>query len=51
LAHRQYGIASASAFVVRPDTYIGYRGRPVDADRLMADLARRLPAMSRAAAR
>jgi 2-polyprenyl-6-methoxyphenol hydroxylase-like FAD-dependent oxidoreductase len=41
-AHRQYGITAASAFVVRPDKYIGYRGRPVDADRLMADLARRL---------
>ncbi len=50
-AHRQYGVASASAFVVRPDKYIGYRGRPVDADRLIADLARRLPAMSRAGAR
>jgi hypothetical protein len=42
-AHRQYGVTSASAFVIRPDKYIGYRGRPVDADRLMADLARRLP--------
>jgi 2-polyprenyl-6-methoxyphenol hydroxylase-like FAD-dependent oxidoreductase len=41
-AHRQYGATSASAFIVRPDKYIGYRGRPVDADRLMADLARRL---------
>ncbi|HKH51271.1 MAG TPA: FAD-dependent monooxygenase [Mycobacterium sp.] len=46
-AHRQYGVASASAFVIRPDKYIGYRGRPVDADRLRADLKRRLP--SRAA--
>ena len=50
LAHRQYGIASACAFVIRPDKYIGYRGRPVDVDRLMADLARRLPAASRARA-
>jgi 2-polyprenyl-6-methoxyphenol hydroxylase-like FAD-dependent oxidoreductase len=50
-AHRQYGVTSASAFVIRPDKYIGYRGRPVDADRLMADLARRLPALSRAGAR
>jgi 2-polyprenyl-6-methoxyphenol hydroxylase-like FAD-dependent oxidoreductase len=50
-AHRQYGITSAGAFVIRPDKYIGYRGRPVDADRLMADLARRLPAASRAGAR
>jgi 2-polyprenyl-6-methoxyphenol hydroxylase-like FAD-dependent oxidoreductase len=50
-AHRQYGIATACAFVVRPDKYIGYRGRPVDVDRLMADLARRLPAASRAVAR
>lgn len=41
-AHRQYGVSTASAFVVRPDKYIGYRGRPVDADRLMADLERRL---------
>jgi len=43
-AHRQYGVSSASAFVIRPDKYIGYRGRPVDADRLLADLARRLVA-------
>jgi 2-polyprenyl-6-methoxyphenol hydroxylase-like FAD-dependent oxidoreductase len=45
-AHRQYGIASPCAFVVRPDKYIGYRGRPADpadVNRLMADLARRLP--------
>jgi 2-polyprenyl-6-methoxyphenol hydroxylase-like FAD-dependent oxidoreductase len=42
-AHRQYGISEASAFVVRPDKHIGYRGKPVDTDRLMADLARRLP--------
>lgn len=41
-AHRQYGISSASAFVVRPDAHIGYRGCPVDADQVMADLARRL---------
>src|SRR6201991_2725358 len=37
-AHRQYGVDAASAFVVRPDKYIGYRGRPVDLDRLRADL-------------
>jgi hypothetical protein len=43
-AHRQYGVTSASAFVVRPDKYIGYRGRPVDVDRLRADLDRRLVA-------
>jgi len=43
-AHRQYGVTSACAFVVRPDKYIGYRGRPFDADRLTADLARRLVA-------
>jgi 2-polyprenyl-6-methoxyphenol hydroxylase-like FAD-dependent oxidoreductase len=41
-AHRQYGVGSACAFVVRPDSYVGYRGRPVDVDRLMTDLARRL---------
>ncbi|HET7666851.1 MAG TPA: FAD-dependent monooxygenase [Mycobacterium sp.] len=46
-AHHQYGVIMPSAFVIRPDKYVGYRGRPVDADRLMADLARRLP--SRAA--
>lgn len=46
-AHRQYGVSSAGAFVIRPDKYIGYRGRPVDVDRLLADLARRLPAASR----
>jgi hypothetical protein len=50
-AHRQFGTTSACAFIVRPDAYIGYRGRPVDADRVMADLARRLPAMSRAVPR
>jgi 2-polyprenyl-6-methoxyphenol hydroxylase-like FAD-dependent oxidoreductase len=49
-AQRQYGVASACVFVIRPDKYIGYRGRPVDVDRLMADLARRLPATSRARA-
>ncbi|PXX08513.1 FAD-dependent monooxygenase [Mycolicibacterium moriokaense] len=43
-AHRQYGVASACAFVIRPDKYIGYRSRPVDVDRLMADLDRRLVA-------
>ncbi len=43
-AHRQYGVASACAFIVRPDGYIGYRGRPVDVDRLRADLDRRLVA-------
>lgn len=42
-AHRQYGITEASAFVIRPDKHIGYRGKPLDADRLMADLAGRLP--------
>ena len=42
-AHHQYGIKSACAYVIRPDAHIGYRGRPVDADRLMADLAARLP--------
>ncbi|MBE1548802.1 2-polyprenyl-6-methoxyphenol hydroxylase-like FAD-dependent oxidoreductase [Mycobacterium sp. OAS707] len=41
-AHRQYGVTAASAFVVRPDSYIGYRGRPVDAERLLSDLARRV---------
>jgi 2-polyprenyl-6-methoxyphenol hydroxylase-like FAD-dependent oxidoreductase len=41
-AHRHYGITAAGAFVVRPDKYIGYRGRPVEFDRLSADLARRL---------
>jgi 2-polyprenyl-6-methoxyphenol hydroxylase-like FAD-dependent oxidoreductase len=45
-AHRQYGVTAASAFVVRPDAHIGYRSRPVDADRLMADLAARLPGAS-----
>jgi 2-polyprenyl-6-methoxyphenol hydroxylase-like FAD-dependent oxidoreductase len=43
-AHRQYGVTAPSAFVVRPDKYIGYRGRPVDVDRLTADLNRRLVA-------
>jgi hypothetical protein len=46
LAHRQYGVTAASAYVIRPDAHIGYRGRPVDGDRLMADLAARLPGAS-----
>jgi 2-polyprenyl-6-methoxyphenol hydroxylase-like FAD-dependent oxidoreductase len=50
-AHRQYGISEARLFVVRPDKHIGYRGKPVDVDRLMADLARRLPATSGTAGR
>lgn len=29
-AHRQYGVTAASAFVIRPDKYIAYRGRPVE---------------------
>jgi hypothetical protein len=45
-AHRQYGMTAAGVFVVRPDKYLGYRGRPVDVDRLMADLDRRLPTPS-----
>ena len=45
---RDLGQARPCAFVVRPDKYIGYRGRPVDIDRLMADLARRLPAAASA---
>ena len=44
-------LAGACAFVVRPDKYIGYRGRPADVERLMDYLARRLPATSRAGAR
>jgi hypothetical protein len=42
-AHRQYGTKAASAYTVRPDGHIGYRGRPIDADALLADLAVRLP--------
>jgi hypothetical protein len=49
-AHHQYRIASACAFVVRPDKYIGYRCRPVDPDRLMADLTGRIAATSPARA-
>ncbi|EHB53579.1 Pentachlorophenol monooxygenase [Mycolicibacterium rhodesiae JS60] len=29
-AHRQYGMTTPGAFVIRPDKYIGYRGRPVE---------------------
>jgi 2-polyprenyl-6-methoxyphenol hydroxylase-like FAD-dependent oxidoreductase len=43
-AHRQYGVTAPSAFVVRPDKHIGYRGRSVDVDTLTAELARRLVA-------
>lgn len=42
-AHRQYGVDAACAFVIRPDAHIGYRGKTVDVDRLLADLAARLP--------
>ncbi|MFC8796749.1 FAD-dependent monooxygenase [Promicromonospora sp. NPDC057138] len=45
-AHRQYGVERASAFVVRPDGHVAYRGHPVDADALLADLAARLPGAS-----
>ncbi|QPP07369.1 2-polyprenyl-6-methoxyphenol hydroxylase [Streptomyces bathyalis] len=46
-AHRRYGITAAGAFVIRPDGHVGHRGRPIDVDRLMADLAARLPGGSR----
>jgi 2-polyprenyl-6-methoxyphenol hydroxylase-like FAD-dependent oxidoreductase len=42
-AHGRYGIERATAFVVRPDLHIGYRGTPIDADALLTDLAGRLP--------
>ncbi|MEO3873449.1 FAD-dependent monooxygenase [Nonomuraea sp. B12E4] len=42
-AHTRYGLDRAAAFVIRPDLQIGYRGTPVDADALLADLAFRLP--------
>ena len=42
-AHRRYGVERASAFVVRPDGHVAYRGHPVDADAVLADLAARLP--------
>ncbi|MBB3603492.1 2-polyprenyl-6-methoxyphenol hydroxylase-like FAD-dependent oxidoreductase [Mycolicibacterium sp. BK556] len=29
-AHRQYGMTTPGAFVIRPDKYISYRGRPVE---------------------
>lgn len=45
-AHRRYGVGRAAAFVVRPDGHVAYRGRPVDADALLADLAARLPGAS-----
>jgi hypothetical protein len=43
-AHHQYGMTKPGAFVVRPDKYIGYRGRPAQLDQLVADLNRRLVA-------
>jgi hypothetical protein len=45
-AHRRYGIERAAAFVIRPDLHIGYRGTPIDADALLADLTVRLPSAS-----
>ncbi|WP_369371612.1 FAD-dependent monooxygenase [Promicromonospora sp. Populi] len=48
-AHRQYGVERASTFVVRPDGYVAYRGHPVDAEALLADLAARLPGAASAA--
>ncbi len=48
-AHGQYGVERASAFVVRPDGHVAYRGHPIDADALLADLAARLPGASPAA--
>ncbi|TCO47360.1 FAD-dependent monooxygenase [Actinocrispum wychmicini] len=45
-AHGRYGITRAAAFVIRPDLHIGFRGTPVNADSLLADLAARLPGAS-----
>jgi 2-polyprenyl-6-methoxyphenol hydroxylase-like FAD-dependent oxidoreductase len=46
-AHQRYGIGErSSAFVIRPDLHIGYRGHPIDADAIMADLKTRLPGAS-----
>ncbi|OSC37223.1 FAD-dependent monooxygenase [Mycobacterium decipiens] len=45
-AHAQYGVKSQCVFVIRPDAHIGYRGRPIGVDRLLADLAARLPGAS-----
>jgi hypothetical protein len=45
-AHRRWGVEAAAAFVIRPDAYLGYRGRPVHADTLAADLVTRLPGRS-----
>jgi len=49
-AHGRYGIRRPSAFVVRPDLHIGYRGTPIDTDALLADLAGRLPGAGAASA-
>jgi 2-polyprenyl-6-methoxyphenol hydroxylase-like FAD-dependent oxidoreductase len=40
--HRQYGVKSSSAFVIRPDAHVGYRG-PINPDALMVELSTRLP--------
>lgn len=45
-AHSRYGIEQQAAFVIRPDLHIGYRGTPIDAGKLLADLAGRLPGAS-----
>jgi 2-polyprenyl-6-methoxyphenol hydroxylase-like FAD-dependent oxidoreductase len=42
-AHRAYGVTRACAFVIRPDLHVGYRGHPVSAEAVLADLAFRLP--------
>ncbi len=37
-AHRRYGVAAESVYLVRPDGYIAFRGQPVDADRVLDHL-------------
>jgi 2-polyprenyl-6-methoxyphenol hydroxylase-like FAD-dependent oxidoreductase len=48
-AHNRYAIQRATAFVIRPDLHIGFRGTPINADTLLADLAQRLPGAPRPA--
>jgi 2-polyprenyl-6-methoxyphenol hydroxylase-like FAD-dependent oxidoreductase len=44
--HYRFGAGAACLYLVRPDGYVGFRARPIDVQRLEAELATRLGAPS-----
>jgi 2-polyprenyl-6-methoxyphenol hydroxylase-like FAD-dependent oxidoreductase len=51
--HRRFGAGSACLYLVRPDKHVGYRSRPIDVERLEAELTARMgpPRQSQAVSR